>query len=100
MKLVGLVAKAGEPGDQRVPDAGSQRRRRKNAVMLDRQRIESRVAGLVQVERTRANQPAPPAASLGAEQCQRDRFALTLAAQQLGPARRRHRSQQGADPMP
>ena len=47
MKLVGLAAKTGEPADQFVADNQLPLRRGKDTVMLDRQRIEARIAGLV-----------------------------------------------------
>src|ERR1700720_1208650 len=50
MKLVGLAAKTGEPADQLVPDNQLPLRRGKDTVMLDRQRIEAPIAGLVQIE--------------------------------------------------
>src|SRR5689334_44855 len=89
MKLVGLAVQTGEPRDELSPDGRFPYRRRKYAVVLDRQRIEAWVTGFVQIKSARANQPPPAMGLTGAEQRQCNRRAVRATAQQSGPARRR-----------
>src|SRR5215831_5462580 len=50
MKLVALIVETREPCKQVIPDRRLVGPHRKNAVVLDRQRIEARIAGLVYME--------------------------------------------------
>src|SRR5260370_19302070 len=72
MELGGLPSKTGEPVDQLIPDNELPLRRGKDAVVLDRQRVEARIAGLVEVEPTCSNQPAPAAVISGSEHSHSD----------------------------
>jgi len=68
--------------------------------VLDRDRIETRISGLIQIQRARLDQPMPAADGAGAQQSQADRLALRRAAQQTWPAGCRHGGKQGPDPLP
>src|SRR6516225_478695 len=50
MELVALIAKTREPCKQVIPDHRLVSRHCKNAVVLDRQRVEARIAGLIYME--------------------------------------------------
>ena len=100
MKLVGVRAVLGKPRDQSIDGGALVTNSSQQTVMLDCQRIESWVAGFIEIESTRTDQTVATPHEPRAEQGEGNRLAPDRTAQQAWPARFGQDGKQRPDPIP